>query len=67
MIRLTPGGYAEYDGTHRSIGDLERSLRDVDRDDLECYLIHEDLAMLVEYARGLADLECERGDPSWTH
>lgn len=46
-----------YEGAHRSIGDLERSLRDVDLEDLQCYLLHDDLERLIEYERGLVESE----------
>lgn len=51
-----------HDGAHRCISDLERSLRDIDRDDVEAYLVHDDTMTLREYVRAVADAEYERGE-----
>lgn len=53
-----------HEGAHRSIGDLERSLRDVDADDIQAYLVRDQDGMrwLSEYLRGLREVEYERGE-----
>lgn len=56
----------EHAGAHRCISDLERSLRDVDADDVQAYLVHDDRLMLrlSEYLRGVREVEYER-DERW--
>jgi hypothetical protein len=61
--RAVPQAHADrHDGAHRSIGDLERSLRDVDRDDLEVYLALDDTLRLREYLQGVREMEYEKGE-----
>lgn len=50
-----------YDGAHRAVGDLERSLRDVDQDDVRVYL-GQDPCRVREYLDALVDVEYERGE-----
>lgn len=65
---MSRAGHADshegHEGAHRSIGDLERSMRDVDADDVRAYLVrdHEGMRRLSEYLRGLREVEYERGE-----
>jgi len=49
------------DRTNCELSHLDYSLRDVDKDDVEAYLVHDDTLTLREYLRAVADVEYERG------